>query len=149
MEHLLLIIDGHRRYAAKKGLILKEAYLASACAIPNITNYVFSCNIDEFSIYAVSLYNLKRHPDELNPLNDVISLTLDYWLEHYVFQNVNIKFIGEISESNIYFQKIRLIENKYSEGRKLNILFNYSGDAERRRAIAECIRRKLFYRKII
>jgi undecaprenyl diphosphate synthase len=139
LKHLLMILDGHRRYAREHNIHLAKSYQKTTEQIPQLVRATFDQGVDILTIYAVSLYNLSRPKKEIEPLNAVISSSLDTWLQEPCFEGISFNFIGELSNLDGLNPKISKVESHYKGSKLLNILLAYSGDLERQRAINKCI----------
>lgn len=66
IKHFALIPDGNRRYSTKCGIPLSEGYAratASSCSI--VEYWVYRTSIPYFSVYGLSIDNLKRNLSEV------------------------------------------------------------------------------------
>ena len=68
-QHLGIIMDGNRRYSRSHGLgSVLLGHQAGAHKLIQVMSWVFSSGITNLTVWALSDDNLKRGPQELNPL---------------------------------------------------------------------------------
>lgn len=65
LKHLVLIPDGHRRWAHEHGLSKADGHLAGAKKVLEYTEVLCSMGLDTLSIGLVSQENLNRNPEEI------------------------------------------------------------------------------------
>ena len=70
-KHVAIIMDGNRRYAKNKKIKKIEGHISGFEKLVEALNWCFTVNIREVSVYAFSIENFKRSPDEVNALFDL------------------------------------------------------------------------------
>jgi ditrans,polycis-polyprenyl diphosphate synthase len=73
-NHISFIMDGNRRYAKKLNPLAEEAdgHKAGFLALISMLNYCYELGVKYVSIYAFSIENFKRRPDEVQNLMDLM-----------------------------------------------------------------------------
>ncbi|XVF16022.1 hypothetical protein REPUB_Repub09cG0205900 [Reevesia pubescens] len=70
--HLAFIMDGNRRYAKKKNLEEGDGHKAGYLALMSMLYYCYELGIKYVTVYAFSIENFKRRPDEVHSLMDLM-----------------------------------------------------------------------------
>ena len=132
--HIGIIMDGNRRWAKKKFLPSLAGHSRGAEIFKSMAIYCNKIGIKYLTVYAFSTENWKRSKDEVSYLMNLFKKYLsDTILEKFGFENIRIKFIGDISKFPAEMRKmIKKIETKSSKnnGMTLNIAINYGGREE-------------------
>jgi len=137
IRHIAFIMDGNRRWAARRGLPKEQGHLAGAKAFRRVVKYCRDIGIRYVTVYALSTENLKNRPE--HELNSIMRLFDDYLTEclrEMEDYNVTFRFLGDtgIFDERLR-EKMRQITGR-TAGREyvLNIALNYGGRAELTRA---------------
>lgn len=132
--HIGIIMDGNRRWAKKKFLPSLAGHSRGAEIFKSMAIYCNKIGIKYLTVYAFSTENWKRSEDEVSYLMNLFKKYLsDTVLEKFGFENIRIKFIGDISKFPAEMRKmIKKIETKSGKnnGMTLNIAINYGGREE-------------------
>lgn len=132
--HIGIIMDGNRRWAKKKFLPSLYGHSRGAEVFKSIAIYCNKIGIKYLTVYAFSTENWKRSKYEVSYLMNLFKKYLsDTMLEKFGFENIKIKFIGDISKfSDEMISMIKEIETKSNKnnGMVLNIAINYGGREE-------------------
>lgn len=132
--HIGIIMDGNRRWAKKRFLPSVYGHSRGAETFKSITLYCNKIGIKYLTVYAFSTENWKRSKDEVSYLMNLFKKYLnDTIAEKFGFENIRIKFIGDISKLSEEIQNmIFRIEEKSAQntGMTLNIAINYGGREE-------------------
>lgn len=132
--HIGIIMDGNRRWAKKKFLPSLAGHSRGAEIFKSTAIYCNKIGIKYLTVYAFSTENWKRSEDEVSYLMNLFKKYLsDTVLEKFGFENIKIKFIGDISKFSAEMRKmIKKIETKSGKnnGMTLNIAINYGGREE-------------------
>lgn len=97
--HLAFIMDGNRRYAKKKNQKEGESHKAGYLALMSLLHYCYELGIKYVNIYAFSIDNFKRRPDEVQSLMDLMLEKMEALLleESIVNQyGIRVCFIGNL-----------------------------------------------------
>jgi short-chain Z-isoprenyl diphosphate synthase len=77
-RHVAIIMDGNRRWAQREGLIEPGAgHRRGADKILEVLDWCAGLDIKEVTLWALSIENMERSPEELQALVDVVSERLD------------------------------------------------------------------------
>jgi undecaprenyl diphosphate synthase len=134
MQHLAIIPDGNRRWAAKNKL---DAFLGHKTGMESVRTAIKVCiknSIKYLSFYTFSLENFRRSETEKNYLfNDLLSRQLTKELPELIQNGVRIKFIGDagvfptsIQDSIAHIEE----QTKHLDTLQLNLLFCYGAQRE-------------------
>ncbi len=70
-KHVALIMDGNRRWAAREGKAAGAGHRAGADTAFSLLDWCAALGIGEVTLWALSLENLDRAPDEVNGISEV------------------------------------------------------------------------------
>lgn len=134
-EHVAIIMDGNRRFAASLGLNPKAGHLFGRDKIEEVLDWCFELGIPNLTVYAFSTENFLRDSDEVTTLMNLCKNELDKASkDSRIHKNkVKIRVIGhleslpeEIAESARYVMKKTEGYDKYS----FNVALAYGGREE-------------------
>lgn len=142
-KHVALIMDGNRRWAAKKGLGPIDGHrFAAEKAIKPIVDHAIKRGIKNLTFWAFSTENKKRDTFELNGLFSIFRDALKTNLRELAEIGVQIKIIGDIDwfPSDIA-ELAKEIVNRTKSNNKITVSFalNYGGREEILRAINKIV----------
>jgi len=133
MQHLAIIPDGNRRWAAKNKL---QALLGHRTGMETVRTAIKVCiknNIKYLSFYTFSLENFKRSEEEKSYLFALLTDGFRKNLPELVAQNIRVRFLGDRA---LFPEKIRDIINEveaktaHLNKLNLNLLFCYGSRGE-------------------
>ncbi|XP_010467536.1 PREDICTED: dehydrodolichyl diphosphate synthase 6-like [Camelina sativa] len=102
-NHLAFIMDGNRRYAKKCGLEEGSGHKAGFSALMLMLQYCYELGIKYVTIYAFSIDNFRRQPEEVQCLMDLMLEKIKSLLEKesIVHQyGIRVYFIGNLALLN-------------------------------------------------
>ncbi|KAL1207196.1 Dehydrodolichyl diphosphate synthase 6 [Cardamine amara subsp. amara] len=102
-NHLAFIMDGNRRYAKKRGLEDGSGHKAGFSALMSMLQYCYELGIKYVTIYAFSIDNFRRKPEEVESLMDLMLEKINSLLEKesIVHQyGIRVYFIGNLALLN-------------------------------------------------
>ncbi len=141
IKHLALIMDGNRRWAKERGMKAWDGHESGTKPVKTSVRFCIDQDIPYLSLYAFSVENFKRSPEELEHLFAIIEAGLeDEELQELITKGVRIRFIGDRSQ---FPKSLRSTIEKYEQetaaGDKLilSILFCYGGQQEIVAAVKE------------
>lgn len=143
INHILLVIDGNRRYAKKAGIPLEESYRLGADKVTKAVKWILEDNdVSSLTIFGLAISNLKgRRAIDIMPILDNQERAFRSWLDDGFFSKIRVRFIGKIYDAEFlekltgfsfpksYIEACTELEKKTAanEGKTLNILLAYSG----------------------
>lgn len=140
-RHLGVIMDGNRRYSRGRGLgSVLAGHQVGAHKLLQVISWTFSSGVRNLTVWALSDDNLKRGPQELNPL---FSMMADYIHEMmmgdapFSVPDVRFRVIGDRSILPDYLNDMIIkAETATAENSKFNlqIAIGYGGRSEVTRA---------------
>lgn len=71
-SHVAFIMDGNRRYAKRRNLVEGDGHRAGFSPLMTILGYCYDLGIRYVTVYAFSIDNFKRRPDEVQCLMDLM-----------------------------------------------------------------------------
>ncbi|KAH0970978.1 hypothetical protein GBA52_023134 [Prunus armeniaca] len=80
-EHIAFIMDGNRRYAKRRNLPVAEGHKAGYLALMSILRYCYELGVKYVTVYAFSIDNFKRRPEEVQTLMDLLQEKIEVLLE--------------------------------------------------------------------
>ncbi len=96
--HIGLIPDGGRRWAKINNTSLSNSYATTRDLIVDFTNYFFTANITELSVYLSSAHNFRRSEYEIGSFTEVASNAIGNELISLVKKlNLKVNIAGDIS----------------------------------------------------
>lgn len=142
-QHVAFIMDGNRRYAKRESISRRDGHSKGFDKLTEVLHWCYECDIPEVTLYAFSLENFKREPDEVDALmtifKDKIGRLLDEE-ENIMKHGVCIRFIGDIGRFNediqVYMAKV-VAMSKDNTKSFLNIAMAYTSRDEITTAIKE------------
>ncbi|XP_037494746.1 dehydrodolichyl diphosphate synthase 6 isoform X2 [Jatropha curcas] len=99
-SHFAFIMDGNRRYAKKGNLKLGAGHQAGFESLISILMYCYELGVKYVTIYAFSIDNFKRRPDEVKDLMDLMLEKIDEMLkEESMAKQYGIRVYFKVQDS--------------------------------------------------
>ena len=142
-RHIGIIMDGNRRWAAKRGLTPMEGHQAGVKALIKIVDHCLDLKIETLTIYALSTENWrKRARKEVEGLFNLLVRAVEEKKEEYKEKGVKLAVLGNFQA--FPRKVVRAIEEmlaivKTHERLKVNVALNYGGRDEIIRAIKKIV----------
>ncbi|HEY5530834.1 MAG TPA: polyprenyl diphosphate synthase [Candidatus Anoxymicrobiaceae bacterium] len=140
---IAIIMDGNGRWATKKGRQRIDGHREGEKAITDVVRAAIDLKLEALALYAFSTENWKRPKPEVDFLMRFNKELLDLRVGEFHEKNVKIRFLGRRKPIPGFLMR-KMDETveltKKNTGLKLNIAYNYGGQAELvdvMRAIAE------------
>lgn len=98
-SHLAFILDGNRRYARKWKLGEGMGHRAGFLSLMTLMKYCYELGIKYVTIYAFSIDNFKRKPDEVQYVMDLMLEKIEGLLKEQSIVNqygVRVEFVGNL-----------------------------------------------------
>ncbi|GAB4841712.1 Dehydrodolichyl diphosphate synthase cpt3 [Ancistrocladus abbreviatus] len=99
-HHIAIIMDGNRRYAKKHNLAEGTGHRLGFVALISLLKYCYELGVKYVTVYAFSIDNFKRHPEEVQSLMELIQEKMDSLLKEECIVNcygVRVHFAGELT----------------------------------------------------
>ena len=133
-EHVAIIMDGNRRWAAERKLDPTEGHQAGVEALEKVVKAAARMGIQYLTVYALSTENLKeRSKFEITILFSLIKQGLKEKLPALAENGVHIRFLGAINRLPTDVRRtLGEFEEALSKNKKLylNVALNYGGRDE-------------------
>lgn len=133
LQHIAVIMDGNRRWAREKNLPTAVGHKKGVEALKATLRACNDFGIKYLTAYAFSTENWNRKQEEVDFLMELVALTLTNELDEMHRENVQIRFIGDLSRFSEKLQKIlanSVERTKNNTGVILQIALNYGSRAE-------------------
>lgn len=130
VRHLAVIMDGNGRWARKRGFERIKGHAVGAEAAISLVESCVRQEIEEVTLYALSVENMSRDEREVQFITDLLVKTLLEKKQSLHDNGVRVKIIGN---KRIFGEKICKVIDQVEQYTKnnsklcLNIAFNYSG----------------------
>ena len=137
-NHIAIIMDGNRRWAAAQGKNASFGHRQGAKTLEKIVRYANKIGLKYITVYAFSTENWKRAEEEVNGLMILFKTYLDDYAKRADTENIKVNILGDISAFNEDLQKsmLKCMERtKENTGVVFSIAINYGGRAELIRAM--------------
>ncbi|RUS86358.1 hypothetical protein EGW08_005876 [Elysia chlorotica] len=131
-QHVAIIMDGNRRFAVKNSLEKCEGHVKGFDKLAETLEWCLDLGITEVTVYAFSIENFKRSPDEVNGLMELSRQKFAKLLEERNLiqeQEVCVRIIGDISLLPRDLQELLAEAVNISANNKravLNVCFAYT-----------------------
>lgn len=133
INHLAIIMDGNRRWAKKHNLITRKGHQEGTETVRRLIQYCLERKIKMVSVYAFSLENFQRDPEEVRNIFKIFGKAAEKALPHLLKAGIKVLFIGDkrAFPSDVR-ATIERVETSTKDGShlQLNILFCYGGRQE-------------------
>ena len=143
LKHIAIIMDGNRRWAKEKFLPSAMGHQKGVDSLRSTMRLFDKFGIKHLTVYAFSTENWNRKKEEVEFLMGLLAKTLLNELDEMHKENVQIRFLGNISGLSEELQKIvKNAEEKTKDntGVNLNIAFNYGSRDEITNAVKEIVK---------
>lgn len=143
LNHIAIIMDGNRRWAKEKNL---PSALGHKKGVEALKTTLRACNdfgVKHLTVYAFSTENWKRKQEEVDFLMDLVAVTLTNELAEMHKENVQIRFIGDLTRLSEKLQKVldnAVNTTKNNTGVILQIALNYGSRDEITNAVKQIVR---------
>ncbi|XP_004307838.1 PREDICTED: dehydrodolichyl diphosphate synthase 6-like [Fragaria vesca subsp. vesca] len=98
-HHIVFIMDGNRRYAKKQKLMDGTGHRVGFVALMSMLKYCYELGVRYVTIYAFSIDNFKRQPEEVQSLMDLMHEKIEGLIKEESIVNrygVKVHFIGNL-----------------------------------------------------
>ena len=151
-KHIGIIMDGNRRWAAKKGLTAIQGHEAGVKALVEIVEHCLDLGVETLTIYALSTENWrKRARKEVQGIFSLLLRAVEEKKEEYKKKGVKLSIIGDFQA--FPRKVVKAIEEmlaivKTQERLKVNVALNYGGRDEIIRAVRKIVNQGIPAKKI-
>jgi len=143
-KHIAIIMDGNRRWAAKRGLKSSEGHKAGAQNLENIVDYCRDIGIKNITVYALSTENWrKRSVEEVKGIFNLLISVVKTKSKEYQKSGIKFFVLGNFQAFPFKVKHaIKKILNMVldKERIKFNVALNYGGRDEIINAIKNIIK---------
>ena len=136
--HVVIIMDGNRRWAKDRGLTTRDGHKAGAQALEDISKFCNKIGIKYLTVYAFSTENWKRSEEEVSTLMNLMLNYLESYSKRADSENIKVKILGNrqgLSEKMVELIDKCMERTKNNTGVTFNIALNYGGRDEIVKAI--------------
>lgn len=139
MEHLAIIADGNRRWAASHNFSKEAGYWRGLKTIENCCEWCINNSINFLTVFCLSTENWKRKEEEINMLFRMAETYLDERLDWYLEKKIRVRFLGRRDHFKPSFvEKMENLEKTTERDfcLTLTLCIDYGGRDEIARAIS-------------
>ncbi len=142
-QHIGIIMDGNRRWAAKKKLTVNQGHEAGVRALAKIIDRCLELGIKTLTVYTLSTENWrKRAKEEVRGIFNLLIKVVREKKEEYKRKGVKVAILGDFQA--FPRQVVRAIKEilsivKKNERLKINLALNYGGRDEILRAVKKIL----------
>jgi len=151
-KHIGIIMDGNRRWAAKRGLTAVQGHEAGVKALVKIVDHCLELGVKTLTIYTLSTENWrKRAKKEVEGIFNLLVKAVDERKEDYRKKGIKVAVLGDFQafpRKVVKAIKEILAIVKKHERMKVNIALNYGGRDEILRAIKQIVKEGVPPKKI-
>ncbi|GHC10661.1 isoprenyl transferase [Cerasicoccus arenae] len=146
LRHVAIIMDGNGRWARQRGLPRIEGHRRGVENVRQIIQVAREIELEHLTLFAFSVENWQRPPDEIASLMDLLELFLKRNIKDLIKNEVRLNVIGRPEELPDRVQKPlhkALEQTAHFTERQLNVALNYGSRTEvldAVRAYAEAVR---------
>ena len=134
-RHIALILDGNRRWAVRRGWEPWIGHRYGADRVEEILDDIYELGIQTVTLYVLSTENLRRKPEELQQLFELIKERAEKLLKNPLIhkREVRVKVLGRLyllpRDVREALERLERATGEYSR-HYLNIAVAYGGRAE-------------------
>ena len=150
--HIGIIIDGNRRWAAKRGLTANQGHEAGVKALVKIVDHCLKLEVKTLTVYTLSTENWrKRAKEEVKGLFALLVRLIKEKKEEYRKKGIKVAILGDFQafprKVVAAIEEILKVVKKH-ERLKVNLALNYGGRDEILRAVKKIVGEKIPPEKI-
>ena len=141
-RHIAIIMDGNRRWAKEHNLPSAAGHKKGVVSLRNTVRACDEFGIKYLTVYAFSTENWNRSKEEVDFLMDLVAVTLKNELDDMHKENVQIRFIGDLTKLSANLLKVinnSINKTKDNTGVVLEIALNYGARNEITNAVKSII----------
>ncbi|XP_076952387.1 dehydrodolichyl diphosphate synthase CPT3-like [Bidens hawaiensis] len=102
-NHIAFIMDGNRRYSKQNNLVDGEGHKLGYSTLMSMLRYCYELGVKYVTVYAFSIENFKRSPEEVQSLMDLMEEKIEGLIKEESLVNqygVRVHFIGNLKLLN-------------------------------------------------
>lgn len=133
LRHVAIIMDGNGRWARQRGLPRIEGHRRGVDNVRQIMKVARELDLEHLTLFAFSVENWQRPPDEIASLMDLLELFLKRNLKDLLQNEVRLNVIGRPEELPERVQRPlqkALDQTAHFHDRQLNVALNYGSRTE-------------------
>jgi len=146
-QHVGIIMDGNRRWAAKRGLTINQGHEAGAKALEKIVDHCLELGVKTLTVYTLSTENWrKRTKEEVRGIFELLIKFIKEKKQDYKKKGIKLGILGEFQAFprkvvRALGEILKIV--KKHERLKVNIALNYGGRDEILRAVRKIISQRI------
>lgn len=138
-HHLAIIMDGNGRWAQRRSLPRIEGHRIGAEAVRTVVRACRRWGIRVLTLYAFSMENWRRPPDEVEALMVLLKEYLWSEQQEMLDNGIRLQVIGDPADMNASVQEVlreTLEATAHNKDMILNLALSYSGRSEILKAVS-------------
>jgi short-chain Z-isoprenyl diphosphate synthase len=144
-RHVAVMCDGNRRWARENGFTdVSHGHRVGALKIAELVGWCADAGIDMVTVYLLSTENLRRDPDELETLFEVITDVVEELSAPE--QNWSVRIVGSLAGfPELIAKRLRTAAERTSgrDGVHVNVAVGYGGRQEITDAVRSLVRQEI------
>jgi len=142
-QHIGIIMDGNRRWAARRGLTVNEGHEAGVKALVEIVDHCLDLGVKTLTVYTLSTENWrKRTREEVRGIFALLVRLVEEKKEEYRQKGIKVAILGNFQAFprkvvSAIGEILKIV--KKHERMKVNLALNYGGRDEILRAVKKII----------
>ncbi len=143
-RHIAIIMDGNGRWAKKRFLPRSVGHKYGMERMIGLMEHAFDLGVSYITVYALSTENLKRPPEELEGLFNLIRNHFKEYLTRVCARGVRLRIVGDVSLLPRDVQDIlheSEAETEKYEGKGINVALAYGARDEIVHAVNQAVER--------
>jgi len=132
-RHIAIIMDGNGRWAKKKNLSRISGHIKGVGAVREVVTACRELGIKVLTLYAFSIENWRRPPEEVKALMELLKEYLLKEVEEMVQNNIRLCAIGRLDDLPLDVQSTlreTIQKTEKCDGMILNLALSYGGRSE-------------------
>ena len=132
-HHIAIIMDGNGRWAKKKFLNRISGHIKGVNAVREVVTACRELGIKVLTLYAFSIENWRRPPEEVNALMGLLKEYLQKERTKMIQNNIRLNAIGRVDDLPLDVQTTlqeTMEKTKPCDGMILNLALSYGGRSE-------------------
>ncbi|KAK1415977.1 hypothetical protein QVD17_31765 [Tagetes erecta] len=147
-NHIAFIMDGNRRYSKQHKLVDGEGHKVGFSSLMSMLRYCYELGVKYVTVYAFSIENFKRSPEEVQSLMDLMEEKIQGLIKEESIVNqygVRVYFIGNLK---LLSKPVRLAAERAMEATAKNskavllVCIAYTSTDEILHSVEECCEEK-------
>lgn len=142
-QHIAIIMDGNRRWAAQHGLPAMMGHWKGAETLTHIVRAASELGVKVLTVFAFSTENWRRSQDEVDAVMHLFKVYLEKQRESMICEGVRLATIGNLEALSSDLQEVieqTKLATAHCQKIELVLAINYGGRDDIKRAVVSMLR---------